>query len=243
MKKVFITGMLLLVGLLCFSQEKSADFYKTLLKEIKKLPVINSTGRNYMIKELEKELPDINDSLIIVQYNDYINELRNRKFIETKAKSILSLSRMDLKGFKVKEDKFKKATFINPLGSMTTGKDPLEIYIVIDENNYLNKRLRIRYSGKDWVFMDRILLLINDEVYTYFLSEKPDRDVSGGYVYETSDELLSGKLEEIIDKVINSDGSISIRFQGDNYTDEKLSSSNINRLKKSELLHEKLAKN
>lgn len=241
MKNLFLLIAIILIAIPGYTQERSPAFYKLLLQQFKTLPVKNSKGRDLILKEVEKEMPNINDSLILADYQSLINDLKKREFKETKSKGLGSLSRMDLKGFKVKEDKFQKVTFITPLGSMTTGKDPLEIYLVIDDNDIVDKRLKIRYSGKDWVFMDKILFLINDDVFTYNLNEKTDRDVSGGYVYEYSDELITEDLQEIINKVIDSDGEISIRFQGDNYYDQRISKSNILRLKKSVTLFQKLA--
>lgn len=240
MKKLILFIAILFFAFNSFSQERSSAFNKIMLQQYKALPVNNSKARDYVIDQAKKDMANIKDSVMLSEYQDLIDELNKKEFKEVKGKPLSSLSKSDLKGFKVKEDKFKKMTFITPYGSLTGGKDPLEIYLAIDEYNNVFKRLKINYSGKDWVFMDKLLFLINDKVYKYSLVDEPERDVSGSYVHENADELILEELDNVLAYIFIADGPVSIRFQGNKYVDQKLTPSVINRLKKSDELYEKL---
>ena len=241
MKKLTVLTALLLLVFFGYSQERSRAFYKTMLSEFKALPVNSAKARDIVINEVSKDMGNIKDSVMLSEYQSFIDELSKREFTERKARSLSTLSTNDLKGFRVNEDKFQKSTFINPMGPMSGIKDPLEIYLVIDEYGYLAQRLRIRYYGSDWVFMEKVLFLVDDEVYEFYLKSKPRRDVSGGRVYETSDELMTPELYEILLKILHSTGDVSVRFEGDSFHDMKVSSQNMKRLKKSDDLYQKLS--
>lgn len=138
------------------------------------------------------------------------------------SRPLSELSQDDLKGFKVKEDKFRKLTFIH---HKLEGRD--YPYLVITGDNLLSMRIVMKYYGSNWIFFDKIIFLCNDETF-----EVKDIDVDrkiGGpdSVYETADFRVDNSLYTFFYKAFQSGKDIEYQLSGKYTSNGKLKSSEI----------------
>ena len=124
------------------------------------------------------------------------------------------LSQDDLKGFKVKEDKFRKVTFIH---HKLEGRD--YPYLVITADNLLSMRIVMKYYGSNWIFFDKIIFLCNDETFE-IKDLDVDRKIGGpDSVYETADFRVDNSLYTFFYKAFQSGKDIEYQLRG-KYTSE-----------------------
>ena len=78
-------------------------------------------------------------------------------------------------------------------------------------------RLVFHYTGSDWIFFDRLTIMVDGEKY-YKVFDYYDvvREVGGGKVWERADISADGTDIELLKKIADSNETI-IRFQGDNH--------------------------
>ena len=138
------------------------------------------------------------------------------------SRPLSELSQDDLKGFKVKEDKFRKVTFIH---HKLEGRD--YPYLAITADNLLSMRIVMKYYGSNWIFFDKIIFLCNDETF-----EVKDLDVDrkiGGpdSVYETADFRVDNSLYTFFYKAFQSGKDIEYQLSGKYTSNGKLKSSEI----------------
>lgn len=120
------------------------------------------------------------------------------------------------------EDKFKGLTFIEDSRSSTyTGekndKAYFHPYFYLKENETKSDyfRARIQYKSNDWLFLERVFLLIDGKKYEFKGEVK--RDNTSSTVLEWMDvKINTDLLEEIIQHHKNG-GNISFRLVGDSY--------------------------
>lgn len=153
------------------------------------------------------------------------------------SRPLSELSEDDLKGFKVKEDRFKKVTFIH---HKLEGRN--YPYLVITADNLLSMRIVMNYSGSNWIFFDKIIFLCNDETF-----EVKDLDVDrtiGGpnSVYETADFRVDNSLYSFFYKAFESRKDIEYQLSGKYSYNGKLKSSEIKVLLSVFYLYSKLKK-
>lgn len=123
------------------------------------------------------------------------------------SKSINDLSKDDLKGFKVENDKFRSITFITPKNS--SNKEP---YISI-KGGILNMRLKMEYYGDSWIFWDKTIIIYDGNKFEYNVGE-PDREVSSSAkVTETSDIKMSTEMINKFRDIVNSK-IVEVRYSG-----------------------------
>lgn len=239
MKKILLMGAIGL-SVFAFGQEKPD------LKQIYSLADIlkksnNSKQRDSIIVEMKKvrdNLGDFDKTLA----NTFINvsqQLVDAKKTGVRAKSISDLSKADLKGFVVDEDKFKHTTFITNRWGMN---NPAVLpYIAINEGNvYL--RIKTQYYGSNWIFMDRVQFIIDGKDYSYQISE-PDRNViSASDLKESSDDIATDKQIEILNAIVGSKSNVSVRLSGQRYRDTNIDSGTKKKIKETLDLYEKLKK-
>jgi hypothetical protein len=132
------------------------------------------------------------------------------------------LSQDDLKGFKVKEDKFRKVTFIH---HKLEGRD--YPYLVITADNLLSMRIVMKYYGNNWIFFDKIIFLCNDETFE-IKDLDVDRKIGGpDSVYETADFRVDNSLYTFFYKAFQSGKDIEYQLRGKYTSNGKLKSSEI----------------
>lgn len=85
------------------------------------------------------------------------------------------------------------------------------------EDRLTYMRLKLVYTGDDWVFFDKVIFHIDGErEYMTFKYFDIKRDNAYGEVWEVADVLVTATEKELIEKIANSKETI-VRFQGDEY--------------------------
>lgn len=241
MKRILITlsVVLLLVGS-TFAQKQSDKFYEAYLTQIRKIPIDSDAARNVVLKNLNKTIDEMGESSNVKRlYTNYINEIQSLSFTDGKSRSIDVLSKDDLKGLEVKQDKFTGITHIR-------AKDynlyPLSAYLKIDKENRLFMNLIVNYRGSGgWIFMDKMIVLARDKSYTYNFKNMPRRETTGGSsVQEQLSEAVSPELLDILDNIVISDTPVEVRLSGENYVDRKISTKNVDLISKVLSIYDKL---
>ncbi|MFD2116395.1 hypothetical protein ACFSTH_08080 [Paenibacillus yanchengensis] len=78
-------------------------------------------------------------------------------------------------------------------------------------------RIRLQYSGYEWVFVDSYIIKVDDTTFNINPSNgKIKRDNKDGKVWEYYDALVTNEIYNIITAIIDSETTI-IRHQGDQY--------------------------
>ena len=198
--------------LLAQKSEHIVDNYnKVLLKYIMEKPVENVAVKNLLSEKAQDILKTTKDTNVIKMTNNYIKELNQMDFTNSKNVDLNKTSEIYLKNFRVNTDKFSKITYITHKKNDSYPR--INIYIAIyDKAAYL--RLTTEYYGKDWIFMNKVTLIIDGKTYDFNV-KKTKRDVSSSAtVNETSDQIVTKDLMEIINALNNTNNNVDIRFEG-----------------------------
>lgn len=217
--------------------------------EVEKLSLLLKMGtneplkRDSIISEIIK-LGESSSSSVIKEYAPkVIKSLNSLAETEKEAseqgivysKNISDLPKEDLKNFKINDDKFKGITFIHHKRE----GDEFYPYLSV-KNGILNMRLVGYYSGKNWIFFDKIILLVNGNTYDISFPDT-NRTVGSGYIYERGDIRVNHELLNNLKEISNAE-KIEIRFSGKYVNDSKLSKNQIQVLKETIDLYERLKK-
>jgi len=153
----------------------------------------------------------------------YSQETLNFKFT-----NLDQIEKKELKNVKTKTDEFNGATFISPKGFMNESYriDPYLVY----ENEEVTFRIRFKYYGSYWVFHDKVLIKVCNEIRDFEVA--PNREVAKGQISEISDIKLNLDDIEFLRKVANANYDVPIRYEGEKNSDQKLYSIERNYLKK-----------
>lgn len=126
-------------------------------------------------------------------------------------------------------DKYRNITFYYTKRSKSF--DPIHLYIGKDEyNKYL--RCKVYYSGKDWIFFDKIYLINKEnkrfitDVYFY----NKNTDVRDGHVYESIDFVIKNDEIEDFLELLNGT-SISMKLSGTRSKEYKIKERNVKAMK------------
>jgi tetratricopeptide (TPR) repeat protein len=85
-------------------------------------------------------------------------------------------------------------------------------------------RFVTRYYGDSWVFYEKVIFRIDDEIYTFQV--EPKRSNGNGKVWEWEDVAFDNQKYQLVKQIINSEDDVIMRFQGDEYyTDIRLTDS------------------
>ena len=83
-------------------------------------------------------------------------------------------------------------------------------------------KYQLLYSGYNWLFVDEIKLLIDDQVYNLDFEKDKQRITNNGSVKEYNTFYATSDFIFILEKLINSKNKVLIRFSGtEGYKDEK----------------------
>lgn len=235
-KLILFTTFLIAVTL----QAQSSDDEVNKLSELMKIGTQSTKEKTQdsVIIELKK-LIDNSSSSIIKNYGKQaissLSELRDLSKNVVYSKSLEELTKEDLKNFKVNDDKFKGIAFIHHK------KESGNFYPYLSlKNGFLNMRLVASYDGKDWVFFDKIVLLANGKTYEINYNTT-DTSVGSGYVYEIGDIRVNEDMLNILKEFSVSD-LVEIRFSGKRIYDKKLNKYEMQVLKETLELYDKLKK-
>lgn len=177
---------------------------------------INQLGN--MTLEKEKQMREImskcneNNIAKISNYNILVEaekELRNLK------EEALN---KELQKFNAKVDKVAGITWYEPKCNPRYVNTRCYVLPYLGkQDTFTYMRLKLVYTGDDWIFFERITFLIDGERhYMNFNYGDVKRDHSYGDVWEVADVFVTTVEEEIIEKIANSKETI-VRFQGDEY--------------------------
>ena len=90
-------------------------------------------------------------------------------------------------------------------------------YLGIDSRDNVWLRLVFNYTGSDWVFFEKVILLVDDQrqefSYSYY---DVVRDNQGRKVWEYIDVPVSASMRQLLADIADSDETI-IRFEGDDH--------------------------
>lgn len=211
MKKILLFAILLF-GAAVYSQDTDTQKLGKildLLKENQDVKTIDSLSL-----EIEKFSASDDNAvkIMIPQVKSLLTELKNDNLNKVESKSVSELSKEDLKGFKVEEDKFKEITFISP-------RQMPKIYTYIGiKKGILNLRLVNYYSEKNWIFWKKAIFLYNGKRFEY-TDESVDSNVSSGYVSERSDIKCTPEMIDALREIVKSD-KVDVRLEGSKGVDD-----------------------
>ncbi len=226
MKKLLF---ILLFPVMLFSQEKKSDpiVDLKLLEFYQKQEVESYQVRDVLKEATEKILSKSSDSTVIQKCNDYLNYLKNIKVPEGVLVDLNKASKEDFKNFTQNQDKFNKTITITHK-RLDYKKMRLELRI---KNNKALVLLVLKYNNKDWLFVEYVQFLINDETVSIDF-KKPTREVTLGGVYEYSAMYLDEVLFSKIEKILSANENVPMRFLGEKgIYDIGLQTSEITKLK------------
>lgn len=234
MKKLIFFATLLMA--VTFNAQESDTQKLDKLLDILKEKQDNKTVDSVSI-ELDK-LKNTNDKavqIILPEAISLIKTLREENLNNVESNPITILSKSDLKGFRVSNDKFKEITFIEP--KVMSSKYP---YIAIKKGN-LNLRYVMEYYGSGWIFWDKAIFLYNGKRFEYS-DNNTDRSVSSGAnVTERSDIKCSPEMIEALREIAISD-KVEVRLSGKYVHDFELQNNSKEAIKKTIELYDKLKK-
>jgi len=123
--------------------------------------------------------------------------------------------------FNIKEEEFSspKKNWIQPK-SKPKYIDTNWIYSYFQENadrQVSNLRLVIQYGADDWLFIQKIQMLIDDNLFEISASEVK-RDHNAGKIWEWTDIRMDSELKTALESA----KSIKIKFTGQNYSKERI---------------------
>jgi len=211
MKKKYLAIILLFVISLHAQENKPDPVGREMLKFLKSQDIESNTVRNLWIEEANKIISKSSDTVVINNTKKYLRLLDTLKFNNEKTIKFSSLSNERLKNYSVQTDKFTGNSFITHKKNNTYSE--FKIYIAISNDNAFI-RVKTHYSGKDWVFMDKVILLIDGKKYSYNL-KKTTREIESGGVTEDVDQIADDNLVNIIKAISETKTQIDIRLQGD----------------------------
>jgi hypothetical protein len=208
MKKIVLFAMFLITSSI-YSQQNNE--YLKLLKELK---ITSPAAKKLVTKKLNEMKTETTDSTFLASIDLYLAEIDT---IEFKMVDIKKIDKSVLKKYRVKTDKFQKTTFIK---TRTVFDRNFYIYIGINDNAIFLRTVSI-YGDLNWIFMEKAILLIDDDTYEYSLG-KVKRDVNGRYVKERSDVIVDDDLLVKLRNITES-SEVSIRLKGKKIKDKRLS--------------------
>jgi len=207
----------LLAGMV-WGQEKDTG-NRFLVREITKIELSNSEQRDLMVHMLDSISTATNDVELKETISEKISNLNDIHFVDAKSIDLNSLEKSEKKGWNFNYDKFKEITFIKPKNIYGSRFYP---YIGVKDNGNMYLRLKASFSGSDWVFVEKIIFLVDGEKIE-FKPVSSNRDVSiHATVTENFDTPVDIKIYELLQKIANSQNEVEYRLQGERSVDRVL---------------------
>lgn len=148
----------------------------------------------------------------MIKYNDSLRIVEKKKI------------EVEMKNFNSQYDDIEQTTWVySKTKPKYTNSLAFYTYIGLKENGNAWKRLVVRYHGNDWLFLDKIIIKTDSNVYTLEASDsKRDHNTD---VWEWIDINLTSIEDVIVNDIINSKVT-KIRFVGKQYSKDWLLSRN-----------------
>lgn len=205
-KTLFFIILMLSVSFKSQSSENDSD---------KLISIVRTLGEKQdqkTIDSLKIELNKLKEStnpVVKLKFSDVqklLIETEENNATKVYSKSLSDLSKEDLKGFKIDEDKFKDVVFISP-------KQMPKIYAYISiKKGTLNLRLYNRYSNNSWIFWKKAIFLYDGKKFEYS-DDNTDTNVYTGGVSETSDVRCTPEMIEALNEISKSN-KVDVRLDG-----------------------------
>ena len=160
-------------------------------------------------------------------------------FAQNQAKEINTLSKEDLKGFRVEHDDFKNSTFISKKGWGL--QDWYAPYISI-KNGELFLHWVLKYRGSDWIFMDKVSIIANGETYSFPLNDVSRDVLSGSSVSEEQDVHVDYYVMNVLREISKTEKMVKFRFEGKYSRDYVLTVNGAKKIGEVITLYDKLKK-
>ena len=105
--------------------------------------------------------------------------------------------------------------------------------LYIGENGYPWLRLRMSYTGSDWIFFENAYISYSENTYEIEFDKYRDKKTenSGGYVWEWIDVSVSDGLLSFLRRAVNDGGPIKMRLSGKYTKTRVLSTKEVKALK------------
>lgn len=188
----------------------SPNVAKVFLAFIKNQDITNEAQKNFLIDEIKTKILTQKDSILVNAGLAYIEVLNSKQLEKAFDIDISKYEDVDKKIFRVEEDKFTGTVIIHHKKLYGSSVMP---YIVVSKAG-LQLAVDFEYSGKDWIFMNKVTFLIDGITNTVNL-EDVDRKPYGGTVYERSTLFADDYLISIMKLMASSKNQVDLRFQGD----------------------------
>lgn len=226
MKKLFL--FLLFTSFIVCSQEDKSR--RELFKAYKSFPIESTEIKDLVNSNLDKLLSETKDSLLLKDIKNYKKSLDTITLPDFKKIDFESIPKDKFKNYRVSYDKFKRSGFV------THKKYKEKFYVYLNLNKETSHmRISSRYYGTNWLFVEKIILIIDGINYELDFSA-PDRNVVSGStmvnVKEITDQAVMKKQLKVLNAIYNSKSEIDIRFKGSKGVyDTKLSLKEIESIK------------
>jgi hypothetical protein len=214
MKKIILL-LLLVSGVMNGQSEAQLKFDKDLrvkFDSFKDTPITTEESRSLVINAVETISKYTMDPILKLETKEYLEKIKTQKLVQNKQSDLSKLPPDLLKKFNQYTDKFSLTTFL-------THKKTDNLYIAV-KNDIAYLKFKIIYRGSDWVFMKKIIFLIDGQNYEY-IPIKVKRDVViGSGVTETVEETVTDSYLPLMNAIANAISDIQVRFEGDKYKDQ-----------------------
>lgn len=213
--KKFILLLLLVSGFVNAQSEEQQKFDKDLrikFDSFKDNPITTEESRGLVLNAMETILKYTMDTNLKVEIKAYLEKIKTQKLVQNKKSDLSKLPPELLKKFHQYTDKFSLTTFL-------THKKTDNLYIAV-KNDVPYLKFKIIYSGKDWVFMKKIIFLIDGQNFEYIPIDVKRDVVLGSGVTEKVEETVTEAYLPLINAIANATTDINIRFEGDKIRDQ-----------------------
>jgi len=155
-----------------------------------------------------------------------------------KSKHLDSLSKSDMNGLKRTWDEFKMQYVIETKDRPFVILSP---YIVIKMGNNMHVGISANYRSSGWIFMDRMAVSVDGEIFEFKFTGDVSRDVfSGSTVKEWVTQPATPEIMEVLRKIAASSGDVKVRLEGEKFYDKKLSHKQVEDIRKILSIYDKL---
>ncbi len=120
-----------------------------------------------------------------------------------------------LTNLKSEKDEMRDITFYSHKSEEVYGNSDVYLYIA-EKNDDLGLRLFLKYFGDDWLFVGNAWTKLDNQRVDLPTADRWVRDNTSGFVWETSDVLLTDEQALAIKRFANAE-SPTIRFEGNEY--------------------------
>lgn len=130
--------------------------------------------------------------------------------------------------FEVSTDEFEHTTWVEPK-SKPKHRNANAVYMYFQkvDDKATNLRLVMQYEANDWLFIKKVIFLINGWDFTY--SVNFERDNAGGRIWEWTD---MGANDPVLIAALENADTVKIRYEGRQYSkDIELSKKQIQSIK------------